>query len=74
MKQNFLDKHKKGDDKYNLSNIESDVFSLVKIRKNYINNPNIDFLNKQPFPKNKSISQKFALNLQSIFSPLIKRN
>ena len=40
-----MDKQIKGDDKENLSNIESDVSDLVKLRKNYINNPSIGYLN-----------------------------
>ena len=41
----ILDKQIKGDDKENLSNIESDVSGLVKLRKDYINNPIIGYLN-----------------------------
>ena len=40
-----MDKQIKGDDKENLSNIESDVSGLVKLRKDYINNPSIGYLN-----------------------------
>ena len=40
----ILDKQIRGDDKDNLSNIESDVSGLVKLRKDYINNPSIDYL------------------------------
>ena len=40
-----MDKQIKGDDKENLSNIESDVSGLVKHRKDYINNPSIGYLN-----------------------------
>ena len=40
-----MDKKTKGNDKDNLSNIESDVSSLVKLRKDYINNPSIGYLN-----------------------------
>ena len=41
----ILDKQIKDDDKDNLSNIESDVSGLVKLRKDYINNPSINYLN-----------------------------
>ena len=40
-----MDKQLKGNDKENLSNIESDVSGLVKLRKDYINNPSIRYLN-----------------------------
>ena len=40
-----MDKQIKGDDKENLSNIESDVSGLVKLRKDYIDNPSIGYLN-----------------------------
>ena len=40
-----MDKQIKGDDKENLSNIESDVSGLVKLRKDYTNNPSIGYLN-----------------------------
>ena len=40
----ILDKQIWGDDKDNLNNIESDVSGLVKLRKDYINNPSIDYL------------------------------
>ena len=39
-----MDEQIRGDDKDNLSNIESDVSGLVKLRKDYINNPSIDYL------------------------------
>ena len=41
----IFDKQIRGDDKDNLSNIESDVSGLVKLRKDYINNPSIGYLN-----------------------------
>ena len=41
----ILDKQIKGNDKKNLSNIESDVSGLIKLRKDYINNPSIGYLN-----------------------------
>ena len=41
----ILDKQIWGDDKDNLNNIESDVSGLVKLRKDYINNPSIGYLN-----------------------------
>ena len=44
-----MDKQIKGDVKKNLSNIESDVSCLVKLRKNYINNPNTGYLNINSF-------------------------
>ena len=40
-----MDKQIKGDDKENLSNIESDVSGLVKLRKDYMKNPSIGYLN-----------------------------
>ena len=40
-----MDKQIKVDDKENLRNIESDVSGLVKIRKDFINNPSIGYLN-----------------------------
>ena len=40
-----MGKQIKGDDKENLINIESDVSGLVKLRKDYINNPSIGYLN-----------------------------
>ena len=42
----IFDKQIRGDDKDNLSHIESDVSGLVKLRKYYINNPSIGYLNK----------------------------
>ena len=44
-KTKILDKQIRGDDKDNFSNIEWDVSGLVKRRKDYINNPNIGYLN-----------------------------
>ena len=41
----ILDKQIKNDNKDNLSNIESDVSGLVKLRKDYINNASIGCLN-----------------------------
>ena len=40
-----MDKQIKVADKENLSNIESDVSGLVKLRKDHINNPSIGYLN-----------------------------
>ena len=40
-----MDKQIKGDDKANLSNIESGVSGLVKLRKDYMKNPSIGYLN-----------------------------
>ena len=40
-----MDKQIKGDDKENLSYIESDVSGLVKLRKDYMKNPSIGYLN-----------------------------
>ena len=40
-----MDKERRGDDKDNLSNIESDVSGLVNLRKDYINNPSIGYQN-----------------------------
>ena len=40
-----MDKQIKGGDKENLSNIESDISGLVKLRKDYINSPSIGYLN-----------------------------
>ena len=45
MKQKFWIKKQKMMTKDNLSNIESDVFGLVKPGKDYINNPSIVYLN-----------------------------
>ena len=45
MKQKFWINKKKDDNKENVSNIESDVSGLVKLRKNYIYNPSIGYLN-----------------------------
>ena len=47
----------RGDGKDNLSNIESDVSGLVKLRKDYINNPSIGYLNINSLSE-KIISQK----------------
>ena len=40
-----MDQQIRDDDKDNLSNIESDISGLVKLRKDYTNNPSIGFLN-----------------------------
>ena len=53
----IFDKQIRGDDKDNLSNIESDVSGLVKLRKDYINNPSIGYLNINSLSE-KIISQK----------------
>ena len=47
----------RGDGKDNLSNIESDVSGLVKLRKDYINNPSIGYLNINSLSE-KIISQR----------------
>ena len=67
----FLDKQIRGDDKDNLSNIESDVSGLVKLRKDYINNPSIGYLN---INRKDNLSEKFVLKLQLIFYALMKQN
>ena len=61
----------RGDDKDNLSNIESDVSGLVKLRKDYINNPSIGYLN---INRKDNLSEKFVLKLQLIFYALMKQN
>ena len=53
----FLDKQIRGDDKDNLSNIESDVSGLVKLSKDYINNLSIGYLNINSLSQ-KIISQR----------------
>ena len=40
-----MDQQIRDGDKDNLSNIESDISGLVKLRKDYTNNPSIGFLN-----------------------------
>ena len=62
-----MGKQIKEDDKENLSNIESDVSGLVKLRNDYISNPSIGYLNINSLSEKSSISEKFALKLQSIF-------
>ena len=52
-----MDKQITGDDKDNLSNIESNVSGLVKLRKDYINNPSIGYLNINSLSE-KIISQR----------------
>ena len=47
----------RGDDKDNLSNIESDVSGLVKLSKDYINNLSIGYLNINSLSQ-KIISQR----------------
>ena len=73
-KKKKIDKKIKGDDKENLISIESDVSDLVKLRKDYINNSSIGCLNINSLSEKSSISEKFALKLQSIFYKLMKRN
>ena len=53
----ILDKERRGDDKDNLSNIESDVSGLVKLSKDYINNLSIGYLNINSLSQ-KIISQR----------------
>ena len=53
----ILDKQIRCDDKDNLSNIDSDVSGLVKLRKDYMNNPSIGYLNIKN-PSEKIISQR----------------
>ena len=67
----ILDKQITGDDKDNLSNIESDVSGLVKLRKDYINNPSIGYLN---INRKDNLSEKFVFKLQLIFYALMKQN
>ena len=52
-----MDKQITGDDKDNLSNIESNVSGLVKLRKDYINNPSTGYLNINSLSE-KIISQR----------------
>ena len=54
----ILDKQIKGDDKENLSNIESDVSGLTKLRKDYINNPRIGYLNTNRLSEKNHLSQR----------------
>ena len=70
-KTNILDKQIRGDDKDNLRNVESDVSGLVKLRKDYINNPSIGYLN---INRKDNLSEKFVLKLQLIFYALMKQN
>ena len=67
----IFDKQIRGDDKDNLSNIESDVSGLVKLRKDYINNPSIGYLN---INRKDNLSEKFVFKLQLIFYALMKQN
>ena len=67
----ILDKQIWGDNKDNLNNIESDVSGLVKLRKDYINNPSIGYLN---INRKNNLSEKFVLKLQLIFYALMKQN
>ena len=70
-KTKILDKQIRGDDKDNLRNIESDVSGLLKLRKDYINNPSIGYLN---INRKDNLSEKFVLKLQLIFYALMKQN
>ena len=56
-KAKILDKQIRCDDKDNLTNIESDLSGLVKLRKDYMNNPSIGYLNIKS-PSEKIISQR----------------
>ena len=66
-----MDKQIRGDDKDNLRNIESDVSGLLKLRKDYINNPSIGYLN---INRKDNLSEKFVFKLQLIFYALMKQN
>ena len=70
-KTKILDKQIRGDDKDNLRNIESDVSGLLKLRKDYINNPSIGYLN---INRKDNLSEKFVFKLQLIFYALMKQN
>ena len=54
----ILNKQIKGDDKYNLSNIESDVSGLIKLRKNYISNPSFGYLNINSHSEKNHLSHR----------------
>ena len=65
-----MDKQIKGDYKDNLSNINSDVSGLVRLRKGYINNPSIDCLNVNSLSEKitylKEICLKTSINILCI--------
>ena len=62
-----MHKQIKCDDKENLSNIESDVSGLVKLRKDYINNPSIGYLNINSLSEKviylREICRKTSINI-----------
>ena len=62
-----MNKQIKCDDKENLSNIESDVSGLVKLRKDYINNPSIGYLNINSLSEKviylREICRKTSINI-----------